>query len=169
MIFTKLFTSIFQICYCIVIAISFFTIASCDPPNYIFEDSASFSQEKPWLYSDSLVYNFKIKDTNRYYHLLLEIDHNKKYQWENLYVKIDTKFPNQILQSSTLSITLADESGEWYSDCRGKTCTFYLPLQEQAIFPILGEYQIKIFPWMRQDTIKDIYRIGFKVERDGKR
>ena len=155
--------------YCIALACGMTPIASCDPPNYIFENNASFTAQKPMINTDSLVYNFKIKDTNRYYNLLLEIDHDKKYQWENLYVKIDTKFPDQINKTQELSILLADESGEWYSDCRGKTCTFYLTLQEQAIFPQKGDYQIKIVPWMRQDTIKDIYRVGFKVERDGRR
>jgi len=169
MIYTEKIKSFFQLFCKAAIVYGLLTIASCDPPNYIFEESTSFTLESPWLYSDSLVYNFKVKDTNRYYNLLLEIDHNKKYQWENLYVKIDTKFPDQKYKSQELSILLADETGEWYSDCRGKTCTFYLPLQEQAIFPYIGEYQIKIHPWMRQDTIKDIYRIGFKVERDGKR
>jgi gliding motility-associated lipoprotein GldH len=150
------------------LAIASFFI-SCDPPNYIFEDDALYDHQKPLTYRDSLVYNFKVKDTNRFYNLLIEIDHNKNYSWENLYVKIDTRFPDREQKSQLLSMTLADETGEWYSDCRGKTCTFYLTLQEQTIFPMVGDYQIKLFPWMRQDTIKDIYRIGFKVERDGKR
>lgn len=144
-------------------------ITSCDPPNYIFERTDLFSEEKPWIYTDSLVYNFKVKDTNRYYNLLIEIDHNKKYQWENLNVKIKTRFPDTHTQSRILSINLADEEGEWYSDCRGKACTFYLTLQEQAILPQRGEYTIVLYPWMRQDTIEDIYRVGFKVERNGKR
>lgn len=169
MILPEKIKSILQVCYPVAIVCCMLTVVSCDPPNYIFEDNASFTIEKPWLFGDSIVYTFKVKDTNRFYNLLLEIDHNKKYQWENLYVKIDTKYPDQQLKTQELSILMADESGEWYSDCRGKTCTFYLPLQEQALFPQMGEYQIKIQPWMREDTIKDIYRIGFKVERDKKR
>jgi gliding motility-associated lipoprotein GldH len=153
----------------LILVVFFASLYSCDPPNYIFEKAELFTEEKPWIYSDSLVYQFKIKDTSRYYHLLLEIDHNKKYHWENLNIKLNTRYPDMNTQSQIVSINLADETGEWYSDCRGKTCTFYLTLQEQAILPQMGNYQIVLYPWMRQDTIRDIYRIDFKVEKDGKR
>lgn len=141
---------------------------ACDPPNYIYEDSRSFL-DRPWVYPDSSVYRFSIKDTSRYYNLLLELDHGKKYPYENLYVRFVTTFPDASTTSDVVSISLADESGTWYSDCRGKTCTFYLTLQDQAIFKQKGEYSIKVIPWMRMDTIQDVYRLAFKVERDGKR
>jgi gliding motility-associated lipoprotein GldH len=144
-------------------------LTACDPPNYIFENDESFSDREPWLAHDSMVYEFTVKDTNRYYNLLLELDHHKKYEFENLYVKINTEFPDQKQTSQILNISLADATGQWYSDCRGKTCTFYLPLQEQAIFRQTGSYRISLQPWMRQDTIRSIYRVAFKVEKDGKR
>ncbi|MEP7266595.1 MAG: gliding motility lipoprotein GldH, partial [Saprospiraceae bacterium] len=137
--------------------------------NYMYENNKSFSEAQPWTSTDSIIYNFVVKDTNRFYNILLELDHNKKYPFENLYIKLNTHFPNQLQKSDIVSVILADETGEWYSDCRGKTCTFYLPLQEQIIFPQKGKYQIVLYPWMRQDSIRDIYRVGFKVERDGKR
>lgn len=146
-----------------------FIMMSCDPPNYVYEHSNHYTLDSPWLYRDSLVYTFQIKDTNRYYNLLLELDHDKKYAFENLYIKFDTKFPNAVSKSDVVSIALADEEGRWYSDCRGKACTFYLTLQDQAIFPQAGNYQLKLLPWMRSDTIKDIYRVAFKVEKMGKR
>lgn len=141
---------------------------SCDPPNYIYEDSRSFLDD-PWVYPDSAVYHFAIKDTSRYYNLLLELDHGKNYPYENLYVQFVTTFPDATSVADVVSITLADASGQWYSDCRGKTCTFYLTLQDQAVFKQKGEYSIKVIPWMRNDTISDVYRLSFKVERDGKR
>lgn len=143
-------------------------VYACDPPNYIYEDSRSFIDD-PWVYPDSAVYKFTVKDTARYYNLLLELDHGKKYPYENLYVQFVTTFPDASSKTDVVSISLADESGNWYSDCRGKTCTFYLSLQDQAIFRQKGEYEIKVIPWMRMDTIKDVYRLAFKVERDGKR
>ncbi|MBK7437683.1 MAG: gliding motility lipoprotein GldH [Saprospiraceae bacterium] len=152
----------------IVLAFSTVLIA-CDPPNYIFEKSNDYSLEKPWTVADSLEYNFQVKDTSRYYNLLLEIDHHKDYKYENLYVKFVTTFPNQSHKTDVVSLSMADESGSWYSDCRGRTCTFYLTLQEHAIFSEPGSYQIKLSPWMRMDTIPDIYRVAFKVEKAGKR
>ncbi|MEP7322615.1 MAG: gliding motility lipoprotein GldH [Saprospiraceae bacterium] len=150
-------------------AISSFILISCDPPNYVYERSNYFTIDSPWVQSDSLVYNFQVKDTNRFYNLLLEIDHDKKYAFENLYVKFDTRFPDSTHKSDIVSIVLADETGDWISDCRGKACTFYLTLQDQAIFPQKGQYQIKIFPWMRSDTIQNIYRVAFKLEKMEKR
>ena len=152
----------------VIIAISIMMM-SCDPPNYIYEHSKRFTLDSPWTVKDSMVYNFQIKDTNRYYNLLLEIDHDKKYSFENLYVKFNTRFPDATNKQDVVNISLADETGDWYSDCRGKTCTFYLTLQDQAIFKTAGIYQIKLFPWMRSDTIPDIYRVAFKVEKSGKR
>jgi len=143
-------------------------LISCDPPNYVFEDSRSFL-DNPWVYPDSTEYRFSIKDTSRFYNLLMELDHGKKYPYENLYVQFVTTFPDASTTRDVVSISLADETGKWYSDCRGKTCTFYLTLQDQAVFKQKGDYSIKIIPWMRMDTIEDVYRLAFKVERDGKR
>lgn len=153
--------------YCYLSLLSACFWISCDPPNYVFEDSRSFLAN-PWVYPDSTVYSFSIKDTSRFYNLLLELDHGKNYPYENLYVQFITTFPDASTVTEVVSISLADESGQWYSDCRGKTCTFYLTLQEQTVFKQKGDYSIKIIPWMRTDTIKDVYRIAFKVERDGK-
>ena len=146
---------------------SFFLI-SCDPPNYVFEDSRSFIGQ-PWVYPDSVVYRFKIKDTTRYYNLLLELDHGRNYPFENLYVRFETTFPDATVKSDVVSISLADETGAWYSDCRGRTCTFYLTLQDQVIFARPGDYEIRVRPWMRIDTIEDVYRLAFRVERGDKR
>ncbi len=142
---------------------------SCDVPQSIYEHSDLYTTQKPWVYSDSLIYRFNIKDTNRYYNLLLEIDHDKTYSFENLYIKLETLFPDKKAVADVVSMQLADETGAWYSDCRGKACTFYLTLQDQAIFSQQGAYQITLLPWMRSDTIQHIYRIAFKVEKDDKR
>ncbi len=142
---------------------------SCDTPKYIYEESHLYTLERPWTFDDTLIYRFEIKDTNRYYNLLLEVDHDKNYAFENLYVKFETLFPDTKVTTDVVSISLADAYGAWYSDCRGKTCTFYLTMQEQVIFAKPGAYQITLLPWMRSDTIKDIYRVAFRVEKDDKR
>ncbi len=142
--------------------------ASCDGPDYLFQ-STRLLKDDHWMISDSASFTFNVTDTNRYYNLQLEIDHGKKYPYENLYLRIGTTFPDRKYTSDLINIDLANTSGQWYSDCRGKTCSIYIDLQKNLLFPQLGKYSLDIKPWMRMDTVPEIYRIELKVEKGNKR
>jgi hypothetical protein len=67
-----------------------------------------------------------------------------------------TTFPSGKEVSSITSLELANIDGTWAGDCRGKTCSISLPLQQKFTFPEIGKYKWSIEPYMRMDTVPGI-------------
>lgn len=132
-------------------------------PNYIFEEEKTIP-DGAWAYSDTLTFDFNIVDTTKVYNLYLEVDHSTDYRFQNLYVKIKTKFPkgNQIEQ--TVSLELANKFGLWLGDCGSENCEITIPIQEQVYFQESGEYRIILEQFMRENPLKELNGFGVKIE-----
>lgn len=112
--------------------------------------------DSSWAYEDTLSYTFQIEDTTARYDIGLEISHQADYEYQNLYVKILTRFPDQKLLSQTLPIDFADNTGKWYGDCRGDRCVVHVQLQQNAIFDQIGSYRFQIAQFMRVNPVRGI-------------
>lgn len=132
-------------------------------PNYIFEEEKALASGA-WTYADTLTFDFNIVDTTKVYNLYLEVDHSTGYRFQNLYVKIKTKFPkgNQIEQ--TVSLELANKFGLWLGDCGSENCEIIIPIQEQVYFQESGEYRIILEQFMRENPLKKLNSFGVKIE-----
>lgn len=122
-----------------------------------------------WVATDSLNFTFSVSDTQQIYNLYLDIVHSPDYDYQNLYVRIHTHFPNGRRLSEPLSLELADRFGRWHGECSDEECLLSIPIQEGAFFSQPGTYTITAEQFMRQDTLPGIHRIGFKVEETDSR
>jgi len=144
--------------------IAFTLLISACGPHYIVKDYKEI-KDGQWYYKDSLVYEFTISDTNKVYNLYLDVTHSDTFNFQNVYVKLHTLFPQTQKLDQQLSLELASKAGVWNGECSGKTCTALIALQQGTFFNQLGKYKLTIEQFMRTDPVRGINKIGFLIEK----
>lgn len=142
-------------------------MASCGP-NYIFEETKPVAGEA-WSYADSIQFQFNITDTASIYNQSLEVVHTTDYGFQNLYVKVNTIFPDGNRTSQVLSLELASKIGLWYGDCNEEQCSLQIPIQNNIFFPMPGTYTFVLEQYMRKDPLEGIQSFELQIEDTGKK
>lgn len=148
-------------------AILSMSLFSCDSRDIVFEKSIEIKNSQ-WTYADSLLYTFPVKDTSKIYNILLDISHAKNYAFQNIYLKIHTRFPSGKRLQNQVNIDLAEPSGKWTGDCGRNSCELEIPIQQDAYFNETGNYTITIEQYLRKDTLSGIEAVGVLLEDTGK-
>lgn len=138
---------------------------SCGP-TYIYESTHEIPGEA-WTYADSLQYDIEIEDTLKIYNLYLDVKHSKSFRYQNLYTRVNTRFPNGAHIKEVLSLELQHKSGIWLGDCNSDYCTLRIPIQEGAYFNASGKHTIFIEQFMREDPVSGVKSIRLSVEDTG--
>ena len=128
--------------------------SACNEP-YLAKETWEW-EDSQWLYSDKKTLTMTATDTTNFYKLDLQVNHEKSYAYNNLYVRTITKYPSGKEIVSVTSLELINSDGTWAGDCGGNTCELILPLQQRFTFPEPGAYTWTIEPYMRVDTVKGI-------------
>jgi gliding motility-associated lipoprotein GldH len=149
----------------VLISISF----SCSKEKVILEKEVDVKESIGWIFYDSLSVDFSISDTNRLYAMRLQLNHTPDFDFENVYTRIHTLFPDGKLSAQILSLALTNENGAWAGQCNKTDCKVEIALQEQIIFPAKGNYKITIAQYMRTDTLSGIGNIRFLLLDTGER
>ena len=111
-----------------------------------------------------LGFEFEVKDTQKVYNQILEVDHTKSYGFQNMYVKTKTIFPSGKETEQVLSLELANRIGFWLGACDKEECELEIPIQNRIYFPEKGTYQFILEPYMRVDPLPGIRQIALKIE-----
>lgn len=146
----------------------FFVILSCSL-FFSCEQTALYEQYQAidnitWEKNKEYYFTFQIEDTSVPYDLTLEIRNNNLYPYQNLWLFCNEERPIGPLQRDTIECLLADEFGKWY----GKGISLYqmsFPIRKQYRFPHSGQYTFSFRQGMRNDLLKGIQEIGFRVEK----
>ncbi len=122
----------------------------------VVSNRATFSDAHPWTYQDSLVINFDISDTSQYYDLKLRLDFEDSYPYQNVYLKIGTKYPDGAWVYSQLNVDLAYSDGRWIADCTGHSCSAEINLIQNFYFRDLGSYAISVAQYTRSERLESV-------------
>lgn len=151
--------------YVLLVLISFL-FAGCDD-GILYQDSQKVNGEQ-WVYEDTLSYTFSVKDTTVKYNLLLDIYHERSFPYENLYLNIETSFPNSPATKQQLSFDLMDQNGNWAGTCKGNDCILEVMMKEGFVFAENGVYKIEINQWSREQSLSGITSIGLCIQESEK-
>ena len=148
------------------IVLAIFTTAiftACDR-NLVFEKYQSIP-EIGWNKDSLAVFTIPISDTLQYHNLYISVRNDIKYKYSNLWLFIEINQPGEIGVTDTLELLLADPSGKWLGEGFGGIKTRQVLYKGGVYFPVSGEYKINIQQGMRDEWLKGISDIGFRVER----
>jgi len=140
----------------------FILFYSCDETPF-FESKIEIP-EAIWSYNYVPSFTVPVKDTSQKQDLYLELKHSPDFSYQNLYLKINTEFPNGEIKEEQLSINLANNSGDWIGKCQGESCMIQIYMLEKFKFAEPGEYKFSFEQYSREDNLKGIQSLNFKIK-----
>lgn len=138
-------------------------LSSCDK-NRIAEDNQQIANYK-WEYADAKTFTAGITDTVQHYNIYVNIRHAFNFDWRNVWVKIETTFPDGKVYERRVNLVLSEPDGHWYGDCLGDNCDMQVPIQMNAFFPEAGTYTFKITQDMRVTPLNLVKSVGMRIEK----
>ena len=140
-------------------------ICACSD-NTLYDHTIEFDNSI-WKYETPANFEFDIADNAKRYDLFLDIDHSPEYAFENLYLRINTEFPDKSTASDTLSIEMVNNQGAWVGKCRSDICDLTVFLQENTRFKNVGNHKISIEQFTRESALNGIKSISFRLGYSG--
>jgi len=130
-------------------------LASCGP-SIDYESTVTLGDE--WSYDEHMTYVVPVTDTSQLYDLELILRHSDAFTYQNLYVNINTTYPDGTNISDVVSLQLADRLGQFSGKCSGHVCQVSIVLQEAFRFRSAGEHTITIDQHSRESELRGIER-----------
>ena len=137
-------------------------LAGCKKDKIIYEKISEFP-DAAWTYGNDLDFDFTLEDTTASYRILMYLEFETDYRWQNLYTRAVTTMPDGSVVVDDVSLELASKSGEWYGDCNSEVCELNIPLQNNVRTRDAGNYHVQFKQHMRNETVDGIRAIGLKV------
>lgn len=140
-------------------------VSSCDE-NRVFDDYKSIPMSG-WE-KDSLVnFSFNIANTRQEYNLYLNVRNKTSFNYSNLWLFVEITDPGSaVTEKDTVEIILAREpSGKWLGEGFGGLKTRVSTFRSYFTFDKMGDYNVTIRQGMRENNLKGISDIGFRVEK----
>lgn len=151
-----------------ILAFFLMFLESCDS-SIEFIDFTTL-EESVWQPKDTLSFSFRIADTIQPKDLFLHVRNNSNYEFSNLYIITQMKFPSNQMIIDTLQYEMADQNGRFLGEGLSSVKESKLYYKEKKIFPKKGDYVLKVYQAMRKQgaleaiSLKGIKEIGFSVE-----
>lgn len=136
---------------------------SCDS-NKLFEKNINIINSS-WSKLEIVSFDVPVSDTVSKYNLFLNIRNNTDYAYSNLYLFMNTIYPDKKTSRDTIECILADNNGKWYGKGMGKYRYLNLQLGKDISFPQKGNYTFQLEQAMRKDTLENITDIGIRIEK----
>ena len=145
-----------------ILLIVLISIVSCD--KSVYYDHNETIEKEEWRTDHILKYEIDIKDTMDVFNMFIHVRNQIDYAYCNLFLFVNTTFPNGQMAKDTLECLLADQSGKWYGKGRGNYRDSKILFKPQLRFPLIGIYYIDIQQAMREEPLKGISNIGISLE-----
>jgi len=138
-------------------------LAACNRTT-LFTQAVNFHDL--WPKDKAAKFVVPVKDTLSPFNFYINIRHTGKYRYSNLYLFMQTRFPNGTYTRDTLEIMLANVQGKWLGKGWGEIKEDRILLKSKLRFPMSGDYEFLIWQAMRVDTLKAIRSVGIDIEKN---
>lgn len=154
-----------------IMAAGLLLTASCKPMKM---DTYEKNLEIPgheWSYEHKPVFEVTLlpKDTAYMYNIYVNVRHKDSYAYSNIWLVINTQFPEGKPIPQRVELPLADMSGRWLGSGLDDIYEHQIPVQQKAILNKPGVYRFTFEQNMRQNPLPDIMNVGLRIEKAGLR
>lgn len=140
-----------------------FGLVGCDRNTYYTAERDV--DETGWNMATALPFDVQIADTLQLYNFYIDVRNSAHYTKANLFLFINTTFPDGSTARDTLECPLADLEGHWYGRRTGRYVDSRYLFRRNVIFPQSGTYRFEVLHGMRDTNIAGIKSIGLKIMR----
>lgn len=147
----------------LIISVLMLMVGACDP-NRVFDRNEPVNPEG-WIPRDAKEFRVEIADTISIYNLYINLRYTNDYPYSNIYLFVQTRFPDGQFYRDTVEYVLADPSGKWLGKGLGKIKDNRYPFRKGIHLPEKGTYFFRIEQAMRENYLKGIHDVGLRIER----
>ena len=139
-------------------------LGSCDSKRF-FEENKSI-EKKTWNSSNKFRFNVLINGTGSTYSFFINVRNTGDYPFRNIFLFLQTTFPDGHIARDTIECTLADNEGRWLGSGISDVKFNRLLFQKGVRFPQKGNYIFELEQGMRIRDLKGISDIGIRLEKE---
>ncbi|MDZ4665149.1 MAG: gliding motility lipoprotein GldH [Bacteroidota bacterium] len=136
---------------------------SCNK-NVIYTEYRKFN-ENEWCANKKAVFDVEVKDNTSLNNISLMVRHADAYPYSNIFLFLETTYPDGKVEKDTLEVILANSKGEWMGSGAGDIFDFKVPIKKNVKFPLLGKYKFSFQQAMRTDPLPLVMDFGFEIEK----
>jgi len=138
-------------------------LISCDR-NRVFEENVRIP-DAVWNKDSLAKFELEIKDTTSAHNFYINVRNSGAYKYRNLFLFINTYYPNGKRSRDTIECILADELGKWLGRGSGDIWDNQILFKKGARFPLSGNYKFTFEQAMREDQLNEIMDVGLRIEK----
>jgi gliding motility-associated lipoprotein GldH len=117
-----------------------------------------------WHDKDSLEFSIPVTDTLLPYDLQITLRHTVDYAYMNLFLFVDTEFPDQKMHRDTIELILAQPNGDWIGEGFGRLRYNRFLIRKALVFPDTGSYNFVFVQAMRTPALSGIRDLGIQMK-----
>ncbi len=151
-----------KIIFAIVVLFSVL-VSSCNK-NVIYTEYRKFN-ENEWFVKEKAVFEVDIKDKTSLNNISLMVRHADGYPYSNIFLFLETTYPDGKMEKDTLEVILANTKGEWMGSGAGDIYDLKVPIKRNVKFPLTGKYKFAFQQAMRTDPLPLVMDFGFEIEK----
>jgi gliding motility-associated lipoprotein GldH len=144
-----------------VLSLWFFT--ACDSAR-VFEENQAI-ENSIWNANKPIVFGVDINDTLTPYNFYFNIRHAEAYPFSNLYLFLNTKFPNGQMARDTVELMLQNPDGKWAGSGLGDIWDNQIRFKQNLRFPMKGRYEFSVIQAMQMENLPAIMEVGMRIEK----
>jgi gliding motility-associated lipoprotein GldH len=138
-------------------------VLACDSQR-IFEEHVAL-KNATWKSMDKVQFDVAIPDLLTRYNVYLNVRNGVEYPYANLYLFMNTVFPDGKIARDTIELTLADYDGRWLGSGMGNVKFSRFMFKKGVQFEKTGKYRFELEQAMRVNDLKGIHDIGLRIEK----
>ncbi|MES2798443.1 MAG: gliding motility lipoprotein GldH [Bacteroidota bacterium] len=127
----------------------------------LYEKSFSFA-DKTWSQTVKPKFRIDIKDTSKYYDFILTVRTTTDYDFNNLWIFLNTQTPSGAKGREPFEIKIQNEDGTWAGKKTGTIVEFPLTFKSKKM-PEKGIYTFTVEQAVTQSKITELLDITYKA------
>ncbi len=147
----------------LLVLCSVFLLFGCSR-NRVFSDYKTFP-EGEWFAKDKVVFEMDITDSQSLNNVYLKVRHGDAYPYRNLFLFVNTVYPDGKEIRDTMEVLLSNQKGEWLGSGVGDIFDYKVPIKRNVRFALTGKYKFTFEQAMRVDPLPMMLDFGFEVEK----
>jgi gliding motility-associated lipoprotein GldH len=150
-----------KIIFILLISVGF--LVSCDR-NRVFEENIVIPSGV-WNSRHKVEFSVQIDDQMARYNIYLNVRNAPEYPYSNLFLFLDSRYPDGRISRDTIELTLADYDGRWLGSGMGGVKFNRFLFHRGVKFQQKGNYRFSFEQAMRVNELKGIRDFGLRIEK----
>lgn len=147
-----------------ILPVLFLILASCNTGT-LYDHNKSLP-ENVWKSDQIIRFDVELEDTVNICKFYLNVRHSTDYRYANLFLFINTTFPDGREARDTVECILADPSGKWLGKGISDIRDNQVLLRRGIRFPEQGTYIFEFEQAMREPELEGVMDIGMRIVKE---